>query len=202
MITNTTEILVQACKNNVCLRFIFAAMKPLTTEYPAYYIPYVSLVENSSLEPTLEMQLRALDELFSQVTEEQANSSYAEGKWSMKEVLGHIIDTERIFAFRALCIARGESQALPGFDENEYVTNASFNHQSIDDLLLQLMYTRKSTLLLLRSLSEADLSKTGTANGKSVTANAIFWIIAGHLQHHLNVLNTRYLTNSGSIAQV
>jgi uncharacterized damage-inducible protein DinB len=127
---------------------------------------------------------------------------YAEGKWSMKEVLGHIIDTERIFAFRALCIARGESQALPGFDENEYVTNANFNHQSIDDLLLQLMYTRKSTLLLLRSLSEADLSKTGTANGKSVTANAIFWIIAGHLQHHLNVLTTRYLTSSDSTAQV
>ncbi len=202
MITNTTEILVQACKNNVCLRFIFAAMKPLTTEYPAYYIPYVSLVENSSLEPTLEMQLRAIDEFFSQVTEEQANSSYDAGKWSMKEVLGHIIDGERIFSYRALCIARGESQALPGFDENEYVTNASFNLQSIDDLLLQLMYTRKSTLLLLRSLSEADLSKAGTANGKSVTVNAVFWIIAGHLQHHLNVLNARYLTNSGSIAQV
>lgn len=198
MITNTTEILVQACKNNVCLRFIFATMKPLTTEYPAYYIPYVSLVENSSLEPTLEMQLRAIDELFSQVTEEQANSSYAAGKWSMKEVLGHIIDTERIFAFRALSVARGELQALPGFDENEYVANASFNHQSIDDLLLQLMYTRKSTLLLLRSLNETDLSKAGTANGKSVTANAVFWIIAGHLQHHLNVLNARYLTNSGS----
>jgi len=177
-------------------------MKPLTTEYPAYYTPYVSLVENSSLEPTLEMQLRAVDEMFSLVTEEQANSSYAAGKWSMKEVLGHIIDTERIFAFRALSIARGELQALPGFDENDYVTNASFNHQSIDDLLLQLMYTRKSTLLLLRSLSETDLNKAGTANGKSVTANAVFWIIAGHLQHHLNILTTRYLTNSGSIAQV
>jgi hypothetical protein len=74
MITNTIEILVQACKNNVCLQFIFAAMKPLTTEYPAYYIPYVSLVENSSLEPTLEIQLRAVDEFFSQVNEEQANS--------------------------------------------------------------------------------------------------------------------------------
>ena len=119
----------------------------------------------------------------------------------MKEVLGHILDAERIFGYRALSFARGEQQAQPGFDEDSYVATARFNRQSVDDLLFQFMYTRKSTLLLLRSLSEEELSLSGTANGKHITVNALFWIMAGHAQHHFQVLKERYLTNSGSAVQ-
>lgn len=202
MITNRIEILVQRTKNNVCLWFNLSFMKPQATDYPSFYAPYLAAVENKNLEQLLEQQIRQFDMIFSGITEEQANATYAPGKWSMKEVLGHILDAERIFAYRALSFARGEQQAQPGFDEDSYVAAARFNHQSVDDLLFQLMYTRKSTLLLLRSLSEETLSRSGTANGKQITVNALFWIIAGHAQHHLHVLQERYLTSSGSTVQV
>lgn len=184
----------------VCSSFLFF-MKPQATDYPAFYAPYLAAVDNDNLEQALEQQIRQFDMVFSGITEEQANTAYASGKWSMKEVLGHILDAERIFAYRALSFARGEQQAQPGFDEDSYVAIARFNHQSVDDLLFQFMYTRKSTLLLLRSFSEEELSRIGTANGKQITVNALFWIMAGHAQHHFNVLKERYLTNSGSAVQ-
>jgi hypothetical protein len=177
-------------------------MKPQATDYPSFYAPYLAAVESNNLEQVLEQQVRDCDMLFSGANEEQANAAYAPGKWSMKEVLGHVVDAERIFAYRALCFARGEQQAQPGFDEDSYVAKARFNRQSVDELLFQFMYTRKSTLLLLRSLSEEELSNSGTANGKHITVNALFWIMAGHTQHHLRILKERYFTNSGSIAQV
>ena len=127
------------------------------------------------------------------VPDNKADYRYAEGKWSVKEVLGHMLDAERIFAYRALCIARGEQQSLPAFEEDEYVKNGFFSERSLDSLLVEFMYLRKSTVHLLSGLNEEALQRTGTANKLQVKAISVFWIMAGHVQHHLQVIRERYL---------
>jgi hypothetical protein len=111
----------------------------------------------------------------------------------VKEVVGHIIDTERIMCTRALCIARGEKQSLPGFDENEYVTAANFDKRTLYDLIREFGYVRESTLAFFKTLTEEDLDRNGIANNNPVTPRALLYIIAGHHLHHLGVLKERYL---------
>lgn len=169
-------------------------MKPGIGDYPLYYDRYVSLVSASQpLFTQLEGQVREIDEFFSSVTEEETLFRYADGKWSMKEVLQHIIDTERVFAYRAMSIARGEQQSLPGFDENAYVQNCHADARPVDDILKEFLYLRKSTLHLLNGLSEDVLENKGVANSQPITCRSLFWIMAGHCTHHLQILRSRYL---------
>lgn len=167
-------------------------MKPNTTEYPAYYHRYVNALGDADIADVLKDQTTTITRLVTKLTEEKALFRYADGKWSVKEVLGHLIDCERVFAYRAMCIARGETQPLPGFDENTYVANASFDRRPLDRLLDEFIAVRLATFFLCDSLSSVELLLSGTANNNPITVRALLWIIAGHTAHHLRILAEKY----------
>ena len=162
-------------------------------EYAEYYRRYVETVPTGDLLVTLERQLEETVALLDTVGEARAGHRYAEGKWSVKEVVGHVTDAERIFTMRALCAARGETAALPGFDENAYVARASFDARSLNALMGELTAVRRATLALFRSLDATELGRRVTASGHPVTARALAWITAGHERHHARILRERYM---------
>ena len=166
--------------------------KPEIGEYPAFYETYVSKVQGADVWASLEDGLKKMLAFLNSIDEEKANYAYAPGKWTIKEVLGHLIDSERIFAYRALCFARKEKQALPGYDENEYVAEANFQKRTIASLILEYELLRKSSIASFRGLDEATYLQSGIANGKEITVRALIAIIAGHELHHLQVIKERY----------
>lgn len=167
--------------------------KPQENEYAAYYSGYVSLVPEGDILTILSEQVIETASLVRSIPESAGNFRYAPETWSIKELVGHIIDSERVFAYRALCIARGDKTPLAGFDEKEYIRNASFDRFSLEDLIAELESVRKSTLFLFKHLDENAWRRTGTANENSVTVRALAYIIAGHERHHCNILRDRYL---------
>jgi uncharacterized damage-inducible protein DinB len=169
------------------------ATRPADDEFAPYYARYIAAVPDGDVLDTLERQLEEMVALMDRFGEAGGSHRYAEGKWSVKEVLGHIADAERIFAYRALCAARGEQGSLPGFDENAYVANANFDGRTLNSLLGELTATRRATLALFRSLDSATLARRVVANGVPVSARALAWIVAGHERHHQNLLRERYL---------
>ena len=170
-----------------------APARPEKNEYAPYYDKYVSLVPDGEVVETLERQIEDTLALLRGVGEERAGHRYAPGKWSIKEVVGHLIDTERIFAYRALAIARGEQKPLPGMDQNEYMAGANFDARTLADLLDEFERVRRSNVLMLRGLSDEAWSRRGVASDNEVTVRAIAYIIAGHEAHHVQILRTRYL---------
>jgi uncharacterized damage-inducible protein DinB len=161
--------------------------------YPDFFERYISKIETDiNADVLLEEGMRATMTTFKFLSDEKAKFRYAEGKWSVQEVLGHMIDTERIMAYRALCIARGEQQSLPGFDEDSYVALANFDQLSLGDMLEQYKMVRFSNILMTKSLTEEMLDRKGIANGKEINARALLYIIAGHEKHHLQILKERY----------
>ncbi|QHL86245.1 DUF664 domain-containing protein [Nibribacter ruber] len=168
--------------------------KPQPSEYPAYYEKYINNISDSTnVLDLLHTQRQEVVQLFARVSESESNFAYEPGKWSIKELLGHMNDTERIMAYRALCFARGEQQPLPGFDENDYVVHANFSERTLTDLVEEHMTVRAATISLFKSLSTAALGRLGNANGNPMTVAALAFIIAGHERHHLNILKERYL---------
>ncbi len=167
--------------------------KPQENEYAAYYSGYVLLVPAGDILAILSEQLNETASLVRSIPESAGNFRYAPDKWSVKELVGHIIDSERVFAYRALCIARGDETPLPGFDEKEYIRNASFNNCSLEDLIAEFGSVRKSTLFLFKHFDENAWQRTGTANQSKVTVRALAYILAGHERHHCNILRDRYL---------
>jgi hypothetical protein len=165
---------------------------PKKGEYPAYYDRYLGLVGNQNYCELIEKQVNDLMDLFKSKSEDWPNQPYQEGKWSPKEVLGHVIDTERIMTFRGLCFARGERSALPGFDQDPYVLNARFGAVPTQLLLEDFSASRKALVSLIRTLSDEMLDFSGQVNGNQMTPRALFWIIPGHFIHHLDILKTRY----------
>jgi hypothetical protein len=167
--------------------------KPLPGDYSPYYQDYIdSVVEDDALK-FLREQLKAITDFFNSITEEKGKFSYAKGKWTVKEVIGHIIDTERIMAYRALCIARGEKQPLPGFDQDSYVANAKSNNRKISELVDEFRKVRESNIVMFYSLDEDSFNNRGVVSGKEVTVKALLFIVAGHCAHHINVLKEKYL---------
>jgi len=168
--------------------------KPFQNEYPEniYFSYYIEQVDNQNVIEALTLQKEVLINLFSNLPEAQKNFRYAEGKWSPRDILGHLTDTERIFGYRVLCIARGEKQSLPSFDENDYVIAAQFSEQNFESLLEQYRLVREGSIALFSSLSEEASSRFGVANGNAVSARALVCMIAGHELHHLNVLKEKY----------
>ena len=166
---------------------------PVPGTYPAYFQNYISLVRAASVHEAIKMYSSTLDEFFTEINETKSTFRYAENKWSIKEVLQHITDAERIFAFRVLSLARGEQTPLPGFDENEYAVNSRADNRSWKSILDEFLANRKSTDLLLQSFDESQLQSSGTTNGKRNTVIAISFVIIGHALHHLNVVKERYL---------
>ena len=132
--------------------------------------------------------------MLARVPAEIEQYAYADGKWTIREIIGHLIDGERVFGYRALCIARGEKQNLPGFDQNDYMLTAPYNHIELEDLLSELRLVRLSNMAMFRSLDQEAWNRVGTANGNEITVRALAFIMGGHVRHHMNVLKERYLS--------
>lgn len=167
--------------------------RPQASEYPAYFESYLAKLPAGELLDLLESQWEHLGCLLEELDDDSADYRYAEGKWSVKEVLGHLLDAERIFAYRLLRVARGDTTPLPGFDENAYVAAAGFGARPLESLLEEYDLVRGHTLALLRGLDADSFARMGTSNGKPVSARALAWLIAGHEHHHMSVLKEKYL---------
>jgi uncharacterized damage-inducible protein DinB len=167
--------------------------RPQQGDYALYYENYVALVPGGDFLEILLNQQRDLVRLLSPLTEEQADFRYAPRKWSIKEVLGHISDTERIFAYRLLRIARGDQTPLAGFEQDGYIQNGNFSARKLSDLLQEFSNVREATISLVRSLDDAAWLRRGTASQKEVSVLALAFVIAGHERHHRILFEQRYL---------
>ena len=168
-------------------------MKPTSDEYAPYYEKYIALLPEGDIVTTLEEQLNSTLALLRGLDESQGVRRYAPDKWSVKEVIGHIIDGERVFAYRALRFARNDQTPLPGYEQDDYVRSATFDERTLADLADEFEHLRRSNIQLFRSLDESAWSRRGTANDFEVTVRALAHIIAGHEAHHVGVLQMRYL---------
>jgi len=164
--------------------------RPQPNEYPTWGENYISKV-NGDIFEILTDQIQSLAALF-RANADKADYAYAAGKWTLKEMLGHIIDTERVFAYRLTCFARKEQQPLPGFEENDYVLNARFAQRDLEDLIEEFIALRKANLYLFRSLSEEELNRKGIASGREINVRSILFITGGHIIHHVSILKERY----------
>ncbi len=169
------------------------AQRPESREYPAYFKKYIDRVPHGNILQILEGQWEELSRFFTEIGEEKARYRYHPDKWSIKEVLGHVIDTERIFAYRALSIARGEITALPGFEQDEYVENSSFNELQLTDLLTEFEDLRRANLSMIRNFSGQMMERQGIANKLEISVRAILWAMTGHVTHHLEIIQKKYL---------
>lgn len=168
--------------------------KPQPSEYPEYSSYAMKWVENDLLKQ-LEARTTTAIDFYNTISEEVAQTTYAEGKWTLKEVLGHVIDTERIFTYRILAFARGETQALPGFEQDDYVKCGNFNNRTWQSLVNEFTLVRNSTLALIQSLPEDLTTREGNANGYKFSIRALIALVTGHEMHHANIIQERYLHN-------
>jgi len=166
--------------------------RPEPGEYAPYYERYVSLVEGEHILTTLDEQRRQTMLLLSGRSDADGNFRYAPDKWNAKEVIGHLNDTERIFAYRALRIARGDQTPIEGYEQDDYVRNGPFAHRPLSDLIEEYIAVRRATLSLFRNLDEAAWLRRGIANKNEVSVRALAYIIAGHELHHRRVLEEKY----------
>ena len=167
--------------------------RPQTDEYAQFYAGYIQRVpQGADIFALLSSQPEELRSLLQSVSGEQANVRPAEGEWSIKEVLGHICDGERVFAYRALRFARGDTTPLPGFEQNDYVDATDFNQRSLADLLEEFTLQRRANLLCFKPLTDAEISRRGTASNNPISVRAILFILAGHVMHHIESLKTSY----------
>lgn len=165
---------------------------PQAAEYNPYYGRYISLVPSENIIGTLERQVKDTLALLSTRSEQDANCRYAPEKWSIKQVLGHIIDTERIFAYRVLRFARNDQTPIEGYEQDDYVRNASFENRRWIDLLEEFRSVRNATLTLLRGLDEASWTRRGIANKNEISVRALVYVVAGHELHHVSILQQKY----------
>ncbi len=166
--------------------------RPTAAEYAPFYASYVDEVPDGPILDLLAAQRESTARRLAAVDEERAMYRYAEGKWSIKEVVGHLADAERIFAYRALTAARGDRTPLPGFEEDEYVERAGFDRHPLAELAADFDRARRATLSLYRTFSAEEAARRGVANGSEVSVRALAWIIAGHERHHVRILGERY----------
>ena len=168
--------------------------RPEPGEYAAYYEKYVSLVPGTDAASALEAQRVHTMQLFAGRGERDGNFRYAADKWTVKEVLGHMSDTERIFTYRALRIARGDQTPLPGFEQDDYVRSGGFNQRPLASLVEEFAHVRSASLALFRSLGKDAWLRRGTASKNEVTVRALAFITAGHELHHRKILEERYFS--------
>ncbi|MBE9600626.1 DinB family protein [Pedobacter sp. MC2016-24] len=164
---------------------------PQTHEYPVWAEAYISLVD-ADVQKILKKQATDFPEFISGLGK-KGDYAYAPGKWTIKQLIGHIIDSERVFAYRLTCFARGEIHALPGFEEDEYVANAHFQDRTLHSLAEEFSLLRKANLFLFQSLTEKELNRSGTASERQISVRALLFVIAGHLIHHTQIIKERYL---------
>jgi hypothetical protein len=172
---------------------------PKSNEYAEYYSGYVKLAESlaeafgGDIVNALQKQSDDFRSLMRNVPSDRSGYAYAPGKWTIAQLVGHINDAERIFAYRLLCIARGETKSLPGFEQDDYVMNGGFTSKPLLVWVDDFVAARQSTLSLLRSLNVEGWERAGIANDKSISVKALAYILAGHVQNHINTLKSKYL---------
>ena len=167
--------------------------KPKPNEYDAYYHKYISLVPETDIRDAFASQPAELRSALNGVSEDQGTFAYADGKWTIKEVLSHMIDGERIFAYRMLRISRGDETPIEGFEQDGYIENSNANNRKFAELLDEFELSRKANALMLNNLDETGLARMGTASGLPVSVRALANISIGHVRHHVAILNDRYL---------
>jgi uncharacterized damage-inducible protein DinB len=163
-------------------------------EYAGYFATYIKPVENVNLIEELEICLHDFIKFVQNIPMEKFDYRYAEGKWTIKDIIQHIIDAERIFCYRALRISRNDKTPLPGFEEKDYVLNTDANSRNIQELLSELAAVRQSTIMLFKSFSADQLVRMGIASNNAISTRALGYIIVGHQKHHQKVYDERYLT--------
>lgn len=166
--------------------------RPAATEHSPYYAQYIAKVQETDVFGALACQPDEMQKVLGSLTGDRATYRYAPGKWSVAEVIGHLSDAERIFAYRALRIARGDMTPLPGFDENAYVPESHCDRRGLPQVLDDFVAVRRATLSLLEGLDATDLARIGNANGTPMSARALAFILAGHVRHHMGTLRERY----------
>jgi hypothetical protein len=166
--------------------------RPAPGEYAAFFEHYIGLITEADVIQVLTQQRREAAELFSGLSEARAGYRYEPGKWSIREVLGHVIDAERVFGYRAVCIARGEKAPLPGFDENDYAAMAGADAVPLAELVEEFLALRQSHEAMFRHFPEEAWLRIGTSNLKLVSVRALAYIMAGHARHHMEILRERY----------
>ena len=163
------------------------------TFHAVYQQRYIDAASGETLAELIANHSKSLIDFITSIPEDKADYRYAEGKWTVKQLLQHLIDTERIFSYRALRFSRNDQTALAGFDEDAFAENAPVNHRSLQSLKDEFVAVRNATDLLLLSFTEEQLAMSGTASGNLANVNALCFIIFGHNVHHLNILKERYL---------
>jgi hypothetical protein len=167
--------------------------RPQPDEFAEFYKKYIDTVDDDVVS-ALEIQAHAFPEFIRSIPNEMADHAYAPGKWTVKELIGHVIDTERIMAYRALRFSRNDSTPVAGFEEDQYVRYAHFTEGTIEGFAQEFTLLRRANMHFVRSLTEADISRRGTANNSIVSVRALLFIMAGHVNHHMGILKDRYLT--------
>ena len=164
-------------------------------EFAPYFEQYMQLVskDEKSIIENLVASQKVFDDVLRNLPVEKHNFSYAEGKWTMKELIQHIIDTERVFSYRALCFARNDNTSLPGFDQDVFVENDNANDRNYYDLLNEIEVLRKSSIQLFKSFSDEALLRVGVASNNNMSVRALGYLFSGHQMHHLNIIKERYL---------
>ena len=166
--------------------------RPEKSEYGEYYDRYISQVAERDVKDLLAKQPAELKELFASVGEDRGTFAYAEDKWTLKEVISHLIDGERIFAYRMLRISRGDETPIEGFEQDGYIENSNANNRTFAELLDEFELQRRSNMLLINNLSDEATKRLGTASGFPVSVRALIYISAGHVKHHSAILKERY----------
>lgn len=161
-------------------------------EYPASWSRYIETVKGHPLD-VLKAQLDSFPHFLTSIPAGKSEFSYAEGKWTVKEVVGHVLDTERVMAYRALCFARNDTKELPGFDEEGFVLNAHFNDHSLEHYSKEFVLVRQANIMLIESFRESELMRSGLASERLVSVRALIFMMAGHLNHHKHIIQDRYL---------
>jgi hypothetical protein len=166
--------------------------RPQPGEFAPFTKAYIDTVSDNVV-AELEHQINSFSSFLKGISSDKASYAYAEGKWTLKEVVGHINDTERIMAYRALRIARGDKTPLPGFEEKDYVANAHFADRTLESLAEEFVVLRTANMFLIKSFTEEEVNRTGTSNGTPMSVKALIYILAGHLNHHRKIIEERYL---------
>lgn len=167
---------------------------PEITDYKDDYEDYDALVEETDIVAAMRKQLTEVETLFAAISEEKGEFAYAEGKWTIKQLLGHLINGERVFAYRALRISRGDDTPLPGFDQDLLTDNGNFNQISLADLLAEFSHLSEANIIFFQNLTDEAWNQTGTVNDTPATVRAIAYNMVNHVRHHLNILRLRYLS--------
>lgn len=166
--------------------------RPQVNEYAIFYKKYIDTVSDNVI-AELQHQASSFTSFLKEISSGKASYSYADGKWTVKELVGHVIDTERIMAYRMLTIARNDKTALPGFEENDYVKNAHFSERTLVSLADEFAVLRSANMYLIKSFNEEEINRKGIANNSPISVLSLIYILAGHLNHHRAIIQERYL---------